>query len=237
MATQAYIERQKKATRKSAKEIKSSIECNKCGKKGHIAPDCKGSGGKERKQPQNRSKNTGNRAGSIFASSLQTVDEAVDDDTYDEDQGGFVIYTAGVFFCAVISDQDSDLYIDKSDLMSELVSDDDTDSEDESLPYKSMTESTIVPTSLRAPDLKEFSYEAVSAELDRYLDEPQSIIVYSAHTPHWSDTGDAQHSDMLRQSSLLSKNEFAITSRSTSPSTPICQKIRMRSVGGPTIGD
>jgi len=66
------------------------------------------------------------------------------------------------------------------------------------LPYKSMTELTIVPTSLRAPDLKEFSYEAVSAELDRYLDEPQSIIVYSTHTPHWSDTGDAQHYDLLR---------------------------------------
>jgi hypothetical protein len=84
-ATQAYIERQKKATGKSAKEIKASIECNKCGKKGHIAPDCRSSGGKKRKQPRNRSKNAGNRAGSIFASSLQTVEEAVDDDTYDED--------------------------------------------------------------------------------------------------------------------------------------------------------
>jgi hypothetical protein len=72
----------------------SSIECNKCGKKGHIAPDCRSSCDKERKQPRNRSKNTGNQAGSIFASSLQTVDEAVDDNTYDEDQGGFVIDTA-----------------------------------------------------------------------------------------------------------------------------------------------
>ena len=35
-ATQAYIERQKKATGKSTKEIKVSIECNKFGKKGHI---------------------------------------------------------------------------------------------------------------------------------------------------------------------------------------------------------
>ncbi len=94
--TQAYIEKQKKATGKSAKEIKSSVECNKCGKKGHIAPDCRSSGGKERKQPRNRSKNTRNRAGSIFASSLQTVDEAVYDDTYDQNQGGFVIDTAGV---------------------------------------------------------------------------------------------------------------------------------------------
>ena len=42
-ATQAYIERQKKATGKSAKEIKSSIECNKCGKKGHVEPDCRSS--------------------------------------------------------------------------------------------------------------------------------------------------------------------------------------------------
>ncbi len=181
-ATQAYIERQKKATGKSAKEIKYSIECSKCGQKGHVGPDCRSSGGKERKQqPRNRSKNTGNRAGSIFASSLQTVDEAVDEDTYDEDQGGFVIDTAGVF-CAVISDQYSDLYIDKSDLMPDLVSDDDTDSEDESLPYKSMIELSIVPTNLQAIDSKHFSYEAVSAELDRYLNGPQSIIVYFTHT-------------------------------------------------------
>jgi hypothetical protein len=127
---------------------------------------------------------------SIFASSLQTVDEAVDDDTYDEDQGGFVIDTAGVF-CAVISDQDSDLYIDKSDLMRELVSDDDTDSEDESQLYKNMIELSIVRTSLHAPDLKEFSYEVVSAELDRYLDGPQFTIVYSTHTAlerHWRCT-------------------------------------------------
>ncbi len=48
---------------------------------------------------------------------------------------GFVIDTAGVF-CAVILDQHSDLYIDKDDLMPELVSDDDTDSEDESPPYR-----------------------------------------------------------------------------------------------------
>jgi len=190
-ATQAYIERQKKATGKSAKEIKSSIECNKCGKKGHVGPDCRSSGGKERKQPRNRSKNTGNQAGSIFASSLQTVDEAVDNDTYDEDQGGFVIDTAGVF-CAVISDQYSDLYINKSDLMPELVSDDDTtDSEDESLPYKSIIKLSIVPTNLQAIDPKQFSYEAVSAELDRCLDGPQSIIVYSTHTAlerHWRRT-------------------------------------------------
>ena len=32
-ATQAYIEKQRKATGKSAKEIKACIECNKCGKK------------------------------------------------------------------------------------------------------------------------------------------------------------------------------------------------------------
>ena len=43
-------------------------------------------------------------AEAIFASSLQTVDEAVDDDTYDEDQGGF--------FCTIIWDQPSELYID-----------------------------------------------------------------------------------------------------------------------------
>jgi hypothetical protein len=39
----------------------------------------------------------------------------------------------------------------------------------------------------------------VSAELDRYLGGPQPIIVYSTHTPQWSDTCDAQYFDMLRQ--------------------------------------
>ena len=81
--------------------------------------------------------------------------------------------------------------------MPELVSDDDTDSEDESPPYKSMTELSILPAILHAFDSKQLSYEAVSAELDRYLDGPQPIIVYSTQTPHWSDTRDAQHSDML----------------------------------------
>ncbi len=130
--------------------------------------------------------------------SKQLTSEAVDDDTYDEDQGGFVIDTAGVF-CAVISDQHSDLYIDKDDLMPELVSDDDTDSEEESPPYRSMTELPILPAILHAFDPKQLSYEAVSAELDRYLGGPQPIIVYSTHTPQWSDTGDAQYSDLLQQ--------------------------------------
>ena len=74
-----------------------------------------------------------------------------------------------------------------------LVSDDNTDSEDESPPYKSMTGLSILPATLHAFDSKQLSYEAVSAELDRYLDGAQLIIVYSTHTPQWSDTGDAQY--------------------------------------------
>jgi len=62
-----------------------------------------------------------------------------------------------------------------------------------------MIKLSIVPASLHAFDSKQFCYEAVSAELDRYLDGPQSIIVYSTHTPHWSDSRAAKHSDMLRQ--------------------------------------
>ena len=83
--------------------------------------------------------------------------------------------------------------------MPELVSDDDTDSEDESQPYKSMTELSILPAILHAFDPIQLFYEAVSAELDRYLGGPQPIIVYSTHTPQWSDTCDAQYFDMLRQ--------------------------------------
>ena len=65
--------------------------------------------------------------------------------------------------------------------MLELISDDNnTDGEDESPIDKGMIELSIVPaTSLHTFDSKQFSYEAVSAELDRYLDGPQSIIVYS----------------------------------------------------------
>jgi hypothetical protein len=121
----------------------------------------------------------------------------VDNDTYDEDKGGIVIDTAGVF-CAVISDQQSDLYIDKSNLMPGLISEgDETDKEDESPLDRCTNEVSIVRTNLHTFDSKQFSYEAVSAELDRYLDGPQSTIVYSIQ--FWNDTRDAQDSDMLQQ--------------------------------------
>ena len=56
------------------------------------------------------------------------MDEAVDNDAYDDDQGGFIIGSLGAF-CAVTSDQSEELYIDKSD----LIIDDDcsTNGEDE----------------------------------------------------------------------------------------------------------
>ena len=126
-------------------------------------------------------RSAGNRAGSIFASSLQNVDEAVDDDTYDDDQGGFVTDTAGVF-CAVISEQhNSDLYIDKSDLMPDLTSDDDTDSEDDLSLDQGMRKLSIVPDNLHTFDSEQFSYEAVSAELDCYLDGPKLCIPQIHH--------------------------------------------------------
>ena len=106
------------------------------------------------------------------------------------------------------------------DLMPELVSDDVTDSEDESSPYRSMTELSILPAIWHAFDSKQFSYEAVSAELDRYLDGPQPIIVYSTHT-HRTGATLATHNTLTccDNSSLPSKDEFVTTSRSTSPST------------------
>ena len=83
--------------------------------------------------------------------------------------------------------------------MPELISDGDgTDSDDGS------------PTNLHTFDSKQFFYEAVSAELDRYLDGPQSTIVYSTHipgsrAPRWSDTRVAQDSDMLQQFIISSR--------------------------------
>ena len=147
---------------------------------------------------------------------------------------GFVIDTAGVF-CAVISDQHSDLYIDKDDLMPELVSDDDTDSEDETPPYRRMNEElSILPAILHAFDPIQLFYEAVSAELDR-CPSPSLCILHTHRSGATLATRNI--STCYDSSSLLSKDELAITSRSTSLSTPTCQKIRMRSVGGPIIGD
>ena len=39
--TKQYIKKQIEKTGKTYKEIKDSIECNQCGGKGHIGPDCK----------------------------------------------------------------------------------------------------------------------------------------------------------------------------------------------------
>ena len=52
--------------------------------------------------------------------------------------------------------------------MPELISDGDTDNEDGSPLDKGMNELSIVPASLHTFNSKHFSYEAVSAELDRY---------------------------------------------------------------------
>ena len=46
----------------------------------------------------------------------------------------------------------------------------------------SITELSILPSILQAFDPKQLSYEAVSAELDRYLGWPEPTVVYSTHT-------------------------------------------------------
>ena len=87
--------------------------CNRCGKKGHIGSDCRSTEGKTRDRSKPKSKT---KTGSIFATSLEAADEAVDNDTYDDDQDGFIIGSLGAF-CAVTLDQSEELYIDKSDLI------------------------------------------------------------------------------------------------------------------------
>ena len=123
------------------------------------------------------------------ASKRSTI-EAVDDDTYDEAQGGFVTDTAGIF-CAVVSDQYSDLYIDKSDFIPKLISDE-TESEDESLLDRGIHELCILPAISHTYDSKQFLFEADSAELYRYL----GTIVYTTQIPDslWNDTRVAQDS-------------------------------------------
>ena len=57
--------------------------------------------------------------------------------------------------------------------MPELISNgDETDSDDGSSLDWDMHKLSIVPTNLHTFDSKQFSYEAVSAELDRNLDGP-----------------------------------------------------------------
>ena len=78
--TRAYAEKKSKETGQSLKEIYKSIKCNKCGKNGHISPDCLADKQKDEDQvhirPDNaKGKQKGKSLGSLFNASAQSQEE------------------------------------------------------------------------------------------------------------------------------------------------------------------
>ena len=116
------MEKKAKETGESAAEIRKKIKCHNCGKAGHILTDCnKEKSGKPQKE---KSKNKGEKVGSIFSAS--EVSDAVDS----EDDEGFVA-SQGVAFCATFESDNEDHPVDaegeefevmeESDQMPELI--------------------------------------------------------------------------------------------------------------------
>jgi hypothetical protein len=128
--TKALVEKKAKETGESAADIRKKIKCHNCGKAGHISTDCKKE--KSSKPQKGKSKNKGEKVGSIF--SALEVSDAVDS----EDDEGFVA-SQGVVFCAVCdSDNEADQHddeegvkfdiMDEDEQMPELIRDEDDDS-------------------------------------------------------------------------------------------------------------
>ena len=98
--TKALVEKKAKETGESAADIRKKIKCHNCGKAGQISTDCRKE--KSSKPQKGKSKNKGEKVGSIF--SALEVSDAVDS----EDDEGFVA-SQGVVFCATCeSDNDED---------------------------------------------------------------------------------------------------------------------------------
>jgi hypothetical protein len=128
--TKALVEKKAKETVESAADIRKKIKCHNCGKAGHISTDCKKE--KSSKPQKGKSKNKGEKVGSIF--SALEVSDAVDS----EDDEGFVA-SQGVVFCAVCDSDNEEDYpdddegvefdvMDEDEQMPELIRDDDDDS-------------------------------------------------------------------------------------------------------------
>ena len=125
------MEKKAKETGESASDIRKKIKYHyNCGKAGHISTDCKKE--KSGKPQKGKSKNKGEKVGSIF--SALEVSDAVDSEV-DE---GFVA-SQGVVFCATCeSDNDEDYpdddkgvefdVMDEDEQMPELIRDEDDDS-------------------------------------------------------------------------------------------------------------
>jgi hypothetical protein len=103
--TKALVEKKAKETGESATDMRKKIKCHNCGKAGHISTDCKKKEKSGKSQKGYKSKNKGEKVGSIFSAS--EVSDAVDDD----DEG--YVASQGVVFCATIDvDNDEDYPVD-----------------------------------------------------------------------------------------------------------------------------
>ena len=76
------MENKAKETGESAADIRKKIKCHNCGKSGHISTDCKKE--KTGKPQKGKSKNKGEKVGSIFSALLEVSDavESEDDDGF-----------------------------------------------------------------------------------------------------------------------------------------------------------
>ncbi len=79
--TKALVEKKAKEIGESAADIRKKIKCHNCSKAGHISTDCKKE--KSGKPQKGKSKNKGEKVGSII--SVSEVSDAVDDDDNDDD--------------------------------------------------------------------------------------------------------------------------------------------------------
>ena len=91
------MEKKAKETGESAAEIRKKIKCHNCGKAGHISTDCNKE--KSGKPQKGKSKNKGEKVGSIF--SANEVSDAVDSE---DDEG--------VVFCATFESDNEDHPVD-----------------------------------------------------------------------------------------------------------------------------
>ncbi len=155
--TKALVEKKAEETgEESAADIRKKIKCHNCGKAGHISTDCKKE--KTRNPQKGKSKNKGEKVGSIF--SALEVSDAVDS----EDDEGFVVASQGVVFCATCESDNND---------------EDYPDDDEGVEFDVMDEDEQMPELIRVND----DDDSVVATEPAPLPSPSQPSVFAALYP------------------------------------------------------